>query len=224
MKKKAIVVHSGGMDSSLCLAIAAKEHGADQVLSLSFSYGQRHQQELVQAAKICKDWSIDHVELPISCLQKITRNALTDTTIPIDTSQLNTLVVGRNGLMLRLAAIHAESLGAHFVYTGVIEVESANSGYRDCSRAYVDLMQTILRIDLNDPLFEIKTPVVFMTKKDTLVLAHQLGILEYLLNETVTCYEGQMKKGCGVCPACILRNEGIADFYAEQKSLTKPYE
>lgn len=201
------------MDSSLCLALAIREFGVENVLSVSFSYQQRHTPELQQAAKICSDWKVDHVVLSIDCLQAITTNALMDSSIPIVHSREsppNTLVVGRNGLMARLGAIHAEHLGAHVIYMGVIEVESANSGYRDCSRHYMDLMQEILRIDLDDPRFELRTPLVAMTKEETMDLADSLGLLSYLWEETITCYEGLRRSGCGRCPACQLRNAGMA--------------
>ncbi len=208
MSKKALVVHSGGMDSSICLALAIKEFGAPNILSLSFSYNQRHSSELVQAEKISRHFGVDHTIIPIDCLQKITENALTDHTQKIDSS--TTLVVGRNGLMARLAAIYAHHLQASFIYMGVIEVE--NSGYRDCSREYMDMMECILRLDLDDPSFEIRTPLVKMTKCETLQVAQELGVLEYLLEETVTCYEGLRGRGCEKCPACELRNAGIKEF------------
>lgn len=215
MKKKAIVIHSGGMDSSLCLALAIREFGVEQVLSLTFSYSQRHSVEIVQAQKICQEWGVDHHVLPIDCLQEITTSALIGNTIPIqkyDHQPPNTLVVGRNGLMAHIGGIHAEQLGAHCLYMGVMELEGANSGYRDCSRKYMDLQQEILRMDLNDSTFEIRTPLIHLRKKETLEIAQQLEILNYLIRETITCYEGMRHPGCQVCPACQLRNQGITEF------------
>ncbi len=225
--KKAIVIHSGGMDSSLCLALACQELGKDNVLSLSFSYEQRHSTELQQAQKICNTWGVDHVSLSIECLQEIPENALMNSTDEIqheDGEPPNTLVVGRNGLMARLGAIHANSLGANFLYMGVIEVEASNSGYRDCSRKYMDMMQEILRVDLDNDDFEIRTPIVKMTKKETMELGNELGVLEYLLAETITCYEGVRMAGCRKCPACKLRNEGIAEFVSENDGFVVPYD
>ena len=193
LKKKAVVVHSGGMDSSLCLAWAIREWGQEHVLSVSFSYQQRHSLELKRAEEICKFFGVDHTVLDISCLNEITENALTRSELKImheEGSAPNTLVVGRNGLMGRIAGIHADQLGAHCIYMGVIEVESANSGYRDCSRAYMDLLEKILRIDFDHPNFEIRTPLVFMTKKETMEFGKKLGVLEYLLETTITCYDG----------------------------------
>ncbi|CCB86419.1 MULTISPECIES: 7-cyano-7-deazaguanine synthase QueC [Parachlamydia] len=226
LQKKAVVIHSGGMDSSICLALAIRTFSVENVLSLSFIYDQRHSSELEQAKKICQSWNVDHIILSIPCLKEITTNALTDTSLPIQCGNgeaPNTLVVGRNGLMAQLGAIHAHELGAHCIYMGIIGVEGNHSGYRDCSRAYMDLKQTLLRLDLDDHLFTIETPLVDMSKKKTLELAQEMGVLEFLLNETITCYEGLEKLGCQKCPACILRNEGIRQFSAENPSFKLPY-
>jgi len=226
MKKKAVVVHSGGMDSSLCLALAIKEFGASEVLSLSFTYNQRHSIELKRAEEISKHFGVDHVELDLSCLSQITESALIGNDQKIEHKEgetPNTLVVGRNGLMARLAAIHANSLGAHCIYVGIMELESANSGYRDCSRAYMDVVQEALRMDFADATFEIRTPLVLMNKKETMELGHKLGVLEYLLETTITCYEGIEKEGCLKCPACKLRNSGLKIFTLEHPELKYSY-
>lgn len=214
MKKKAIVIHSGGMDSSLCLYQAILDHGRENILSLSFSYGQRHEGELEIARQICERWGVDHQVLDIHCLEKITENSLTRHQMEIgyERGEPNSLVVGRNGLMARLAAIHIDALGGDQIYMGIIEVEEANSGYRDCSRRYMDLLEKILQIDLSNPKFQIKTPIVKMTKYETMELGQSWGVLTYLLENTITCYEGFPKEGCQRCPACKLRNEGILEF------------
>lgn len=225
-KKDAVVVHSGGMDSSICLAAAIDEFGKENVLSLSFCYNQRHFPELKQAEKICRSWQVDHVMLNLNCMQEITDNALMNPSIPIKHlagKAPNTLVVGRNGLMAHLAGIHANHLGACCIYMGVIELDSANSGYRDCSRRYMDLQQEILRIDLDCLAFEIRTPLIKMTKKETLEYAAKLGVLNELLIETITCYEGLPRLGCEKCPACLLRNEGLMDFAKAHPEHPLPY-
>lgn len=219
MRKKTIVIHSGGMDSSICLRLALQDFPVRDVLSLSFAYRQRHLPELVQAKKICHTWGVDHVVISLECLQEITENALMDPSVPI--SQLkgsppNTLVVGRNGLMARLGAIHAQHLGASSIYMGIMGADGAHSGYRDCSRLYMDMQEKLLRLDLDDPAFEIRTPLVAMSKKETMALADDLGILDFLLQETISCYEGIPREGCRKCPACLLRNEGLALYIESQ--------
>lgn len=224
--KKAIVVHSGGMDSSLCLAIAIAEHGKENVLSLSFKYSQRHQNELTQAQKISDYFKVEHVVLDLSLLGEITKNALVDSSLSIEHLEKqspNTLVVGRNGLMMRVAAIYGFNLGVLELYVGVMELEVANSGYRDCSRKYVDLIEAALRLDLNNEKFSIKTPLVFLTKKESMALAFKMGVLSFLLEETITCYEGIIKFGCGKCPACLLRNQGIGAFLKDHPDFDFSY-
>lgn len=226
MKKDAVVVYSGGMDSSICLALAIEQFGAENVLALSFTYGQRHCVELEYATNICKEWKVDHTTVDINCLQEITDNALMNKDIAIEKKKgqaPNTLVVGRNGLMARIASIHAEHLGAECIFMGVIEVEESNSGYRDCSRKYIDIVQAAMRFDFANNQFEIKTPLVYMTKKQTLELAYQMGVLHYLIENTLSCYEGIPFEGCGKCPSCELRNQGIKEFVKDHPDFEFSY-
>ncbi len=226
MKKKTVVVHSGGMDSSLCLALATEQYGAEHVLALSFTYGQRHSVEIDHAKSICKEWKVDHTTINLECLNEITDNALLNSDIAIEHKRgksPNTLVVGRNGLMARVAGIHAEHIGADSIFMGVIEVDEANSGYRDCSRKYMDIIQAGLRFDFNNHDFEIKTPVVYMTKKQTMDLGYQMGVLHYLVETTLSCYEGVEKEGCGKCPACKLRNTGLKEFIKDHPDFEFSY-
>ncbi len=219
MNKKAIVVHSGGMDSSICLKIAIDKFGQDNVLAIGFDYSQRHNTEIIASKKICKDWGVDQKIFSLPFLNKITNNSLVNHNLKIEMKNQvpNSLVSGRNGLMARIAAIHADSLNANYIFLGVIEIEEANSGYRDCNRKYFDHLQEILRIDFDNQKFEIITPIIKMTKKETMILADQLGVLDYLLENTITCYEGINGLGCKVCPACKLRNEGIEQFLKDKK-------
>lgn len=226
LKKKAVVVHSGGMDSSLCLALAVEQFGAENVLAMSFTYNQRHSQELDVAQEIADHFKVDRVVINLNCLSEITDNALMNKDIKIEhkkSESPNTLVTGRNGLMARVASIHAEHIGADCIFMGVIEVEEANSGYRDCSRKYMDIIQAALRLDFDNNNFEIKTPLVYMTKKQTMDLGYEMGVLHYLVETTITCYEGIPKQGCGKCPACHLRNEGLKQFLQEKSDFEFSY-
>ncbi len=231
-KVKTVVIHSGGMDSSLCLAKAVKEDfGGDpsKVLSMSFQYGQRHSNELERAKEIADWFGVENFVLPISCLEVVTSNALINKKLNIEHKPghpPNTMVLGRNGLMARVGALYANRLGARSIYMGVIEVEHGGDGvgYRDCSRNYMDKMQEIMRMDLADPGFEIRTPIVFMSKRETMELGYRLGVLEYLLEKTITCYDGVPLAGCRECPSCLLRNEGLRQFLADYPDFVAPFE
>jgi 7-cyano-7-deazaguanine synthase len=223
---KAVVIHSGGMDSSVCLKLAINEFGADQVHSISFDYNQRHRSELISAEKINRDWGVKHIIINIDYLSRMTTNALVTKDMHIKTNletkkdeAPNVLVVGRNGLMVRIASIFAHNLGAEFVYTGILGLDNT-SNFRDCSREYMDKMQELMRIDTGNPAFEIRTPLVEMDKIESMELALKLGILEYLLEETITCYRGIPKEGCGVCPSCDFRNQAIKKILQDRPGLT----
>ncbi len=184
-----------------------EEYGPGEVLSVGFDYGQRHKSEEEAASLIARAFGVERTIIPIPIFSLLGNNALVDHSLPIQ--NLNTLVAGRNGLMAWHAALLAHKLGAHEVHLGVMELEEANSGYRDCSRAYMDLLEKILQIDLNDRAFRLCTPLVQMTKKESHDLAAQLGILPFLLEHTVSCYEGLKGRGCEKCPACLLRNKAL---------------
>ncbi len=211
---KAIVVHSGGMDSSICLKLAINKFGAQHVLALGFDYDQRHLTELEASKLICSSWGVKQKIFSLPFMKKITQNSLTNHDLEISTTQNipNSLVVGRNGLMARIAAIHADSLGAQCIYLGVIEVEEANSGYRDCNRKYFDKLEEILQLDFDNDQFKILTPIIKMTKSETMELVDSLGELDFLVKNTITCYQGKTHPGCGTCPSCKLRNEGLEIF------------
>jgi 7-cyano-7-deazaguanine synthase len=213
---QAIVCHSGGMDSSICLAQAVQRFGADNVLAVAFDYGQRHKIELEQAKKICDFFAVQQRVVALDFMSHLTDNTLLgagDIVHKNNAQPANSLVVGRNGLMLRLCAIIADNLGANFVYSGVTEVEAKYSGYRDSDQRYIDLLQNILRIDLANDDFEILTPVVGLTKAEGMQLAAKLGVLDFLLEHTISCYNGKIP-GCQECPACCLRKQGIDEYYS----------
>lgn len=227
MKKEAVVVHSGGMDSSICLALAVKEFGNEQVVSLSFDYGQRHKVELEAAKRISAFFRVEHEVLPMEALPMIQESSLTDKTIEIKkrggSEPPNTMVLGRNGLFIHLAAIYAFSRDIQRIDLGVIGTEDGNSGYRDCSQEYISLMEQVIRLDVDSDSFRIHTPLIHLTKLATLELADNLQVLQLLLENTVTCYEGIGKQGCLKCPSCILRNQSLLQFAKAHPQVTLPY-
>ncbi len=215
--KHAVVVLSGGMDSAICLALCVKNFGAKHTSAITFDYGQRHHSEKESAKVIAKHFAVDQVTIELPFFSQLTTNALIDHQRSLDEFQEefatpNTLVVGRNGLFARLGAIHAHNIKASHLYLGVLGLEAANSGYLDCSRKYFDLMEQVLRIDLGTENFWVHTPLVDMTKKETLVLAESLHELKFILENSITCYDGVKDFGCGKCAACNLRNAGIKEY------------
>jgi 7-cyano-7-deazaguanine synthase len=214
----AVVILSGGMDSAICLALAVKKYGASNVAAVTFDYSQRHSTEIKAAQKIASLSQVKHEILNLKFYSSVADNALTNHSYPIHKNEhdggqlLNTFVVGRNGLFARVAMIYGHQYGAKNLFVGVMGLEVANSGYPDCSREYFNLQEQIFRLDLQIPDYQIHTPLVYLTKSQSMSLAYELGILPMLLEQTVTCYEGLDKYGCGTCPSCLLRNQGIKEF------------
>ena len=223
MKKngiKAVVVLSGGQDSATALALAVKRHGAGGVAAITFAYGQRHALETKYARALAKRFGIAvHKVVKLGFYGEITSNALMTPGARIvrakGASCPSTVVEGRNAFFLLTAGVWAKSLGATEIHTGVSEADY--SGYPDCRAAFIRAQQKAMRLAMEWP-FRIVTPFMKMTKADEWALADRLGILELVEKETVTCYRGIPGRGCGKCPACRLRNRGLAEYRARTKS------
>lgn len=217
MNRKALVIFSGGQDSATCLLLAQQQFGADNVEAITFQYGQRHAIELEQAAWIARDLGVKQTVLDLSLIQAITHNALMDenaTIVTADNGMPNTFVDGRNALFLLYAAIYAKSQGIHDIFIGVCETDF--SGYPDCRAEFVASMQQTLRLAMDYP-FTVHTPLMYLTKKQTWALADQLGAFDYIRQHTHTCYLG-VRGGCGECPSCILRENGLREYLNEKEN------
>ena len=222
---RAIVVLSGGQDSALCLALACRRFGSSEVVAITFAYGQRHAVELKYAKRLAKRFGVaNHNIVRLDFYSKITSNALMTPGARIRTkhqapgtkhSVPNTVVEGRNAIFLQIASVWAKSLGAKFVYTGVSQTDY--SGYPDCREAFIKAQQKSIRLALEYPV-TIVTPFMHKTKADEWALADKLGLLDYINENTVTCYNGIPGKGCGKCPSCMLRNRGLADYLTGKRS------
>ncbi|MBU0706371.1 7-cyano-7-deazaguanine synthase QueC [Patescibacteria group bacterium] len=205
-KNRAIVLHSGGQDSTTCLAWALKKF--KKVHLISFDYGQRHKKELKAAKKIAKKLNLSHKTIKLPFLSELTANALTDKTVKVKAgseSRLpSTFVDGRNMVFLTAAAIYAKQKGIPNLVTGVCQTDY--SGYPDCRNEFIKSIEKTLRLAMEFP-FKIHTPLMFIDKAETVRMMQKLGSLE-LLKYTHTCYEGR-KLACGLCPACKLRLKGF---------------
>jgi len=219
MKKKAVVVFSGGQDSTTCLFWAKQQF--DEVEAVTFNYGQRHKLELECAAEIARELGVKHHVLDMSLLNQLVPNALTrdDIAIEAEAGKLpTTFVDGRNLLFLSFAAVLAKQLGAKHVVTGVCETDF--SGYPDCRDVFVKSLNVTLNLAM-DYQFVIDTPLMWLDKAQTWELADQLGAFDYVRTKTLTCYNGLIADGCGECPACRLRANGLRE-YVSRKGVERP--
>lgn len=213
--KKALVVFSGGQDSTTCLFWALKNF--DEVETVTFDYNQRHKQEIEVAKSIAKEVGVENTVIDMSLLNQLTVNALTRPDIEIEDgkegSLPTTFVDGRNHLFLSFAAIMAKSKGITNIITGVCETDF--SGYPDCRDMFIKSLNVTLNLAM-DYSFVIHTPLMWIDKRETWALADELGALQYIREKTLTCYNGIIGNGCGECPACKLRSEGLRKFLAKR--------
>ena len=207
----ALVVLSGGQDSTTCLYWALREFGAGAVRALSFDYGQRHRIELDCARQVANHAQVPHVVLPIDTFAALGGNALTGAlpvaTLPDATTGLpNTFVPGRNLIFLTFAAAYAYPRQIHHLVTGVTQTDY--SGYPDCREETLQSLEQTLRLGMAYPL-TIHAPLLHLAKKEIVQLAQTLGALPAMA-WTHTCYQG-CRPPCGECAACRIRAKGFAD-------------
>jgi 7-cyano-7-deazaguanine synthase len=208
----ALVLLSGGQDSTTCLYWAIARFGREDVVTLSFDYGQRHRIELDCASQVAQLAGVPHTVLPINTFAALGGNALTDQAVTVrselhPTTHLpNTFVPGRNLILLTFAAAYAYPRGITELVGGMAQTDY--SGYPDCREATLKALEQALRLGMAFNL-TLHTPLMFKSKRETVELAKQLGALPALAY-THTCYNGQQPP-CGVCPACVLRAKGFAE-------------
>ena len=228
--QNALVLFSGGQDSTTCLAWALERF--DRVETIGFDYGQRHAIEmdcrapLLGALKAMNaNWAArigdDHV-IDLGVLGQISDTALTrEAEITMEANGLpSTFVPGRNLVFLTFAAATAYRRGLSHIIGGMCETDY--SGYPDCRDATMKAMQSVLRLGMDTDV-TIHTPLMWLDKADTWALARDLGgeaLIELIREDTHTCYLGERGErhdwgyGCGTCPACDLRKKGWEGFVA----------
>lgn len=216
MKKgKAVVVFSGGQDSTTCLIKAATEY--EEVHCITFDYGQRHSAEIKVAEHIARTLKVtSHKIINVSVLNDLADSSLTRHEIDVPEYSLqkegnfpSTFVPGRNIVFLTLASIFAYQIQAEVVITGVCETDF--SGYPDCRDEFVRALNKAVSLGIGKPV-KFETPLMWLTKAETWALADILGKLEFVITETLTCYNGEKSYGCGKCDACHLRNKGLTEY------------
>ena len=229
----ALVLFSGGQDSTVCLAWALDRYG--RVETVGFDYGQRHAVELdarkavrARIAARFPDWAVrlgdDHV-LDMRGFGSVAQSALTaDRAIEMTASGLpSTFVPGRNLVFFVYAAALADRRGLQSLVGGMCETDF--SGYPDCRRDTLDAVQTSLNLGMAQE-FVIETPLMWITKAQTWALAKGLGgeaLVQLIVEDSHTCYLGMRDvlhawgRGCGTCPACELRARGWEGWVAEDR-------
>ncbi|QDQ02591.1 7-cyano-7-deazaguanine synthase QueC [Lysinibacillus fusiformis] len=215
-QEKAIVVFSGGQDSTTCLFWAQERF--EEVEAVTFDYGQRHLLEIECAKEIAAELGVTHHILDMSLLNQLAPNALTRQDIEVKDGEggglPSTFVPGRNLLFLSFAGVLASQVGAKHIVTGVCETDF--SGYPDCRDIFIKSLNVTLNLSMDDS-FVIDTPLMWLNKAQTWELADQLGALEFVRQRTLTCYNGVIADGCGECPACKLRKKGLDEYLSFRK-------
>lgn len=213
INETALVVFSGGQDSTTCLFWAKREF--KEVRALSFLYGQKHAKEVELARAIARKAGIDFEAMELPLIGTLGHNALTDASlrmdeqIPDDKTCPNTFVPGRNLFFLSVAAVYARERGIRHIVTGVSQTDY--SGYPDCRDAFIKSLNVTLDLAM-DGQFVLHAPLMWLDKAQTWALADELGVMDLVRHDTMTCYNGIQGDGCGHCPACKLRRAGLEKY------------
>ena len=216
MTRKAVIVFSGGQDSTTCLIHALPTY--DEIHCVTFDYGQRHRAEIEVAQQLSKQLGVKvHKVLNTSLLNELAVSSLTRDNIPISRSAgggvPDTFVPGRNILFLTLASIYAYQVGAEAVITGISETES--SGYPDCGEKFVKVLNSAVNLGMDYKL-RVETPLMRLNKAETWALADYHKQLDLIRYHTLTCYNGVLGSGCADCDACALRAKGLSEFLSNK--------
>jgi len=211
--KKAVILLSGGLDSTTLLAYAQKQ--GFECYSLSFDYGQRHQVELIAAQNVAKHFLVKSHQVMQMNMNAIGGSALTDDSINVpvggvDSSEIPvTYVPARNTIFLSYALALAEVIEANHIFIGVNSVDY--SGYPDCRPEYITAFETMANLATKTAIdgnkIHIETPLIDLTKAEIIQMGIDLGV-DY--SHTVSCYQASVEgKACGICDSCRLRKQGF---------------
>ena len=216
--KKAVVILSGGLDSTTCMGIA-RDQGYD-IYPITFDYGQRQKREIKNARQVAAYYRTEdrHKVISLGFLKEFGGSALTDESIDVpaagetgtvDSDIPITYVPGRNLLFLSIATSYAEVIGAEAIYIGVNALDY--SGYPDCRPEFIrkveEVMALATRVGVEGGPIRIETPLIDWTKAEIIREGNRLEVPYYL---TTSCYNGQ-EEACGVCDSCRLRLKGFEE-------------
>lgn len=212
-KKGALVLFSGGLDSTTCLYFAKNNH--KQIVAVSFDYSQRHKIEIHKAKKITSLLQVQHKIIKIDpAIFKNTSLVNKEIKVPKNFSSHekipNTYVPGRNILFLSYATSIAEGLNLSYIYIGVNALDY--SGYPDCRPEFIETFQKVISIGTKTgdqkKEIQIKTPLLNLSKKEIVILANKLKVP---FSMTHSCYDPVRGKPCGKCDSCLLRQKGFEE-------------
>lgn len=221
--RSALVVFSGGQDSTTCLGWA--QNRFDYVETITFDYGQKHRVEIAQAQKIAEILHVRNTLLSLDAFSQLNDSALIDSTQDIGahhrvhTNLPASFVPNRNAIFFTLAHAFAQKQGIEHVIIGVNQTDY--SGYPDCREPFVKALEVALNLG-SEANITFHYPLMHLTKAQTFELAKEEGVLELVVDESHTCYNGDHKHkhawgyGCGECPACILRKLGWESYEQER--------
>lgn len=225
----ALVVLSGGQDSTTCLYWALKHF--DEVRALTFRYGQKHAREVEIAQQLAAEAGVPWECMDISFIAQLSPScSLTNPELDIEEEKREgepyptTFVPGRNLFFLSVAAVYAYNHGIFDIITGVGQADF--SGYPDCRDNFIKSLNVTLNLAMGLPTsperdkeqFRLHTPLMSLDKQQTWALADELGVLKIIRERTLTCYNGIVGDGCGHCPACKLRREGLKKYLSGMKN------
>lgn len=224
----ALVVLSGGQDSVTCLLWALRVFSGG-VEAVTFDYGQKHAIEISVAKMVCRELGVRHHVIDQSHIGQVSGSALIKAQGGDVRNQhsLNpqlpaSFVPNRNAMLLTTAHALAQTIGIKNLVAGMCQTDY--SGYPDCRADFVQALNTALDMGGAKPV-AIHTPLMYLTKADTFELADRLGFLDFVLENSHTCYNGDRTVrsswgyGCGDCPACTLRRKGWEEFQARTSSV-----
>lgn len=210
---KALVLSSGGVDSTTCLGLAIETYGKEQVLALSVTYGQKHKKEIQAAADVAAYYGIEQITLDLTPMfsfsdcsllshseKEVPKESYASQLQKTDGKPVSTYVPFRNGLFLSSAAVIAISRGCEIIYYGAHSDDAAGNAYPDCSEAFNNAMNLAI-FEGSGHQVKIEAPFLSMAKKDVVKLGIKLHVPYHM---TWSCYEGG-EKPCGICGTCLDR-------------------
>ena len=218
---KALVVFSGGQDSTTCLVWALNRYS--EVEAITFLYNQVYQDvELKQSKKICKKLKIKQKVVKLSFQGLTKTSSLLNPKIKIN--KKNAIIDGRNILLFTYSAIYSKKIGAKHLVTGIRDAGDQSHTYPDCRKSFITSLERSLGLGLDYNNLRIKNPLMNLKKEDIFELAERESCLDLVLKNSYSCYEANNYKenewgyGCGKCPACTSRKRGWKR-YKKKRSL-----